>query len=170
MIERILVGADGSLRSVAALRWAVAHAGAKGGSVDVVTAWEPGLGPTALPLGPVPGQGASGGILGDEVRDVLAAEARALARRCVRQAGADVSPVTVRTWAMVGPPGAVLCDLAGPADLLVVGHSGHGALVTGRLGSVAAHLIDNAACPVVVVRDAHTRDRRVRTALHGSQV
>lgn len=157
MTGRILVGADGSLRSVVALRWAVAHAATTGGSVDVVTAWEQGLGLMSSPLssGAGPGLGASVGIPGaDEMRGVLAAEARALARRCVRQAGADASPVTVRTWAMAGSPGTALCDLAGPADLLVVGHSGHGALVRGLLGSVAAHLINHAPCPVVVVRDA----------------
>jgi nucleotide-binding universal stress UspA family protein len=159
MTGRILVGADGSLRSVAALRWAVAHAATARGSVDVVTTWEQGVGAASLPLsmGAVAGQGASVGILrAEEMREVLAAEARALARRCVRQAGADASPLTVRTWAMMGSPGTVLCDLAGPADLLVVGHSGHGAQVGGLVGSVAAHLIDHSPCPVVVVRDART--------------
>ena len=159
MTGRILVGADGSLRSVAALRWAVAQAARTGGAVDVVTAWEQGLGMAALPLsvGAAPGQGASIGILAaDEMREALADEARAIARRCVRQAGADASPVTVRTWGMAGAPGPVLCDLAGAADLLVVGHSGHGALARALLGSVAAYLTNHAPCPVVVVRDART--------------
>ncbi len=156
MTGRILVGADGSLRSVVALRWAVAHAAKTGGSVDVITAWEPDVGLTSpLSMGAAAGQGARVGILeSDEMRAVLSADARALARRCVRQAGIDASPVTVRTWATAGSPGPVLSDLAGPADLLVVGPSGHGAVREGHLGSVAAHLIHHAPCPVVVVRDA----------------
>ena len=158
MTGRILVGADGSLRSVVALRWAVAHAATSGGSVDVVTAWEQSLGLASSPLGPEDEPAAANvGVLGvDDMRAVRAAEARALARRCVRQAGADASPVTIRTWAMAGSPGTALCDLAGPADLLVVGHSSQRAPDRGPLGSVAAHVINHAPCPVVVVRDARS--------------
>jgi nucleotide-binding universal stress UspA family protein len=38
------------------------------------------------------------------------------------------------------------------ADLLVVGHRGHGAFTGMLLGSVSMHCVTNAACPVVVVR------------------
>lgn len=39
-----------------------------------------------------------------------------------------------------------------PADLLVVGHRGHGAFERWRLGSVTQRVIAYAECPVLVVR------------------
>jgi len=38
------------------------------------------------------------------------------------------------------------------ADLLVVGHRGHGAFTGMLIGSVNMHYVTNAGCPVVVVR------------------
>ncbi|HEX7186910.1 MAG TPA: universal stress protein, partial [Actinomycetes bacterium] len=55
-------------------------------------------------------------------------------------------------WAMRGPATTVLSELAGPADMLVVGPSGHHAVVGAILGSVTTYLITHARCPVVVVR------------------
>ncbi len=39
------------------------------------------------------------------------------------------------------------------ADLVVVGHRGHGPIETMLLGSVSAEVVDHAPCPVLVVRD-----------------
>ncbi len=151
---RIVVGVDGSVRSVAALYWAVAHAEKVQSSVDVVTAWAPGLGPAAMTLGAGAAPGHIPGALEAEALEAeRALEARELARTCVGRAGAERAPVTVRTWAIKGSPGPVLCDLAAPTDLLVVGPSGHGALLGAVLGSVTHHVIRHAPCPVVVVRD-----------------
>jgi nucleotide-binding universal stress UspA family protein len=157
---RIVVGVDGSTRSVAALQWALSHAERVQASVDVVTTWTPRLVLTPAGLGAGAWGEPSAGTIATDAPDApdakLARDARDLANSCVGRAGAESSPVPVRTWAMSGSPGPVLCDLVGPTDLLVVGPSGHGAILGAVLGSVANHLIRCAPCPVVVVRDDRT--------------
>ncbi len=154
---RIVVGVDGSTRSVAALQWALTHAERVQASVDVITTWTPRLVLTSAGLGAGAwGEVGAGTIATDAADAELARDARDLANSCAGRAGAETSPVTVRTWAMSGSPGPVLCDHVGPTDLLVVGPSGHGAIMGTVLGSVANHLIRYAPCPVVVVRDDRT--------------
>ena len=51
-----------------------------------------------------------------------------------------------------GHPAQALIEASGEADLLVVGHRGHGAFTGMLLGSVGIHCVTNEACPVVVVR------------------
>ncbi len=43
------------------------------------------------------------------------------------------------------------------ADLVVVGHRGHGQLETMLLGSVSAEIVDHAPCPVLVARSSELR-------------
>lgn len=49
-------------------------------------------------------------------------------------------------------PAAALIIAAEGADLLVVGSLGHGGFAGMLLGSVSAHVVAHASCPVVVVR------------------
>jgi len=53
-----------------------------------------------------------------------------------------------------GPPGSAICDVAKErgADVIVVGSRGRGAIKRALLGSVSAHVVHNAPCPVLVVR------------------
>lgn len=53
-----------------------------------------------------------------------------------------------------GDAGAALCRLAEArgADLLVVGSRGHGRFRRALLGSVSSYAVNNAPCPVIVVR------------------
>jgi nucleotide-binding universal stress UspA family protein len=53
-----------------------------------------------------------------------------------------------------GPPGAAICDVAKARDVhvIVVGSRGRGAIKRALLGSVSAHVVHNAPCPVLVVR------------------
>ncbi len=54
--------------------------------------------------------------------------------------------------AVIGTPGRVLVDASEGADLLVIGHRGHGAVSSMLLGSVGLHCVLHAHCPVTVVR------------------
>ncbi len=60
--------------------------------------------------------------------------------------------VKVERLLVEGDPAALLAAESANADLVVVGSRGHGGLKTAFLGSVSNHVIQHAACPVVVVR------------------
>lgn len=137
--ERILVGVDGSPGSRAALRWALRYAERTEGAVTALTACGvPPLIDIALPM---PGEDAADRAA-VELRKAID-ETRALVRSKLH-----VHRVVAQDHAT-----RALLDEAGNADLLVVGHRGHGGFVGALLGSVTQHCVNHAACSVVVVRE-----------------
>lgn len=64
----------------------------------------------------------------------------------------DEPPILVRPHVKQGRPAKVLIDESAGADLLVVGHRGHGGFAGLVLGSVSQHVASYAKCPVTVVR------------------
>jgi nucleotide-binding universal stress UspA family protein len=139
---RVVVGVDGSAESLAALRWAADYAAATGASIDAVMSWHS---PTAA--GVVP-QGIPPQKITDEVRPGLL---EALDKSLVAVFGA-ATPPSVQARVAYGHPAMVLVDESRHADLLVVGYRGHGAFAGMLTGSVSMHCVNNAQCPVVVVR------------------
>ena len=51
-----------------------------------------------------------------------------------------------------GDSGDVLARESADADLVVVGSHGHSGIKAALLGSVSRHVVEHAACPVVVVK------------------
>jgi nucleotide-binding universal stress UspA family protein len=72
--------------------------------------------------------------------------------------GADDNQIFYRVLA--GNAASVLLDESDGADLLVVGSRGHGGFVGALLGSTGQHCVHHATCPVVVIRDSGTGERR----------
>jgi len=141
---RVVVGVDGSAQSVEALRWAAAYAAATGASIEAVMSWHF---PTAA--GVVPPAIASQPIT-DEVR---ASMLEALDKTLVAVFG-PATPPSVQARVTYGHPAVVLVEESRNADLLVVGNRGQGAFAGMLTGSVSIHCVNNAYCPVVVVRGA----------------
>ena len=137
---RIVVGVDGSVSSMAALRWAIRQAKQTGSSVDAVTAWRVpsgyGLAPTGD--GAVDFEGDAKKILADALNEVSGSE----------------SDVIIRPLVVEGHPADVLVWTARGADLLVVGSRGHGEFTSALLGSVSHYCVHHASCPVLVIRGA----------------
>jgi nucleotide-binding universal stress UspA family protein len=139
--QRVAVGVDGSAGSIAALGWAAKYAEATGAAVRAILAWHYPAAAGVVPLG-APAK--------------ITAEVEQEMREHLDQAIAAAYPGTdgARPEAVIstGHPAEVLIDESKNADLLVVGHRGHGAFAGLHIGSVSMHCVTSAACPVVVVR------------------
>jgi nucleotide-binding universal stress UspA family protein len=142
---RVVVGVDGSGQSVNALRWAAGYAEATGATIDAVLSWHV---PTAA--GVVPTGVAPHAALTAEVRANMQ---HALDKALIAAFG-TTTPSNVHARIAYGHPAVVLVDASRAADLLVVGNRGHGAFTGMLTGSVSMHCVNNAHCPVVVVRGA----------------
>jgi nucleotide-binding universal stress UspA family protein len=148
MAGTIVVGADGSPASEAALRWAVAEGRIRDARVVAVHAWayippasigEPGM--IAMPAGDLPGQ------LESE-RDSAESELET----AIASAFAGEEPRAVERRLVEGDAAETLVSEAEGADLVVVGSRGRTGLKSALLGSVSRHVVDHARCPVVVVK------------------
>jgi nucleotide-binding universal stress UspA family protein len=134
VMERILVGVDGSPASAAALGWAAGLAGRTGAGLVAACAFEPAE--AELP----PGR-----------NDELRAEAADRLRDWV--AAVPGLPVEAALHVDEGNPAEVLLDQAerAGADLVVVGTRGAGGFAGLHLGSVAHHLAHHTVRPLAIV-------------------
>ena len=146
MIRKILVGVDGSEKSIAALRWAAALAAQIGATIDVVTTWQTPF-PTVELL--------AIGFKLDLTELNERPEQIALYRNQKSIAGAfgEPSPEGVARSVKEGYPALLLVEMSKNFDLLVLGNRGHSPVVETLLGSVSAHCLAHAHCPVVVVKE-----------------
>ena len=137
---RIVVGVDGSVSSMAALRWAIRQAKQTGNSVDAVTAWRV---PSGYGLAPI----------GDGAVD-FESDAKKILADALNKVSASEADVIIRPLVVEGQPADVLVWTARGADLLVVGSRGHGEFTSALLGSVSHYCVHHASCPVLVIRGA----------------
>jgi nucleotide-binding universal stress UspA family protein len=148
MSGSIVVGVDGSDASHDALRWAAEEARLRSAPLVAVHAWsfvpaqpigDPGM--LAVPAGDIAGQ------LGAE-----SDAARIGLDQAVEDAlGAD-SVVELERRLVEGDAGEALVAASKDAQLVVVGSHGRSGFKAALLGSVSRHVVDHAACPVVVVK------------------
>ena len=132
--ERIAVGIDGSLCSHAAVRWAIAHA-RPGDTITLVHAWRPS--PSMVSTASV-----------DPTDD---SAAQSFASHELARAHALPREDTITVCCEVIHGDASDCLARQPADLLVVGASGHSGLTAMLLGSTSAHLARHSPVPLVIV-------------------
>jgi nucleotide-binding universal stress UspA family protein len=136
--NEIIVGADGSEGSVAALQWAVDHAALAGARVVVVTVWE------------YPYTGDFTGSVTPPSRLPMEEGARATAQHVIDKV-ANPTGVAIDVEVVEGSASSQLIHRAADASMLVVGARGHGGFVSLLLGSVATQCVNHASVPVVVV-------------------
>jgi nucleotide-binding universal stress UspA family protein len=133
---RVVVGVDGSARSVEALRWAAAEARARDADLDVLHAW-PSRTPAAS-LAPI-----AANLANLEEGGSAALEA-AVADPALRD-------VRVHAHLKRDRPARALIAQAADAALLVVGTRGRGRMTAAVLGSVSRQLLQHSPCPVVII-------------------
>lgn len=139
----VVVGVDGSRRSLDAVEAAAAEASLRHRPLRIVHAflW-PALGPTFTP-------GPSLKVFREQASEIVAEAARLAAKV------APDTPVTAQV--LDGVPGQVLRDESRQAVLLVLGDRGLGGFAELLIGSVALQAAIHGECPVMVVRgDRHS--------------
>jgi nucleotide-binding universal stress UspA family protein len=146
-METIVVGADGSEGSAAALEFAAGEAAFRGARLRIVSAWQipvaaygnafaPPLDPTALD---------AFRVRAEQVADDALATVKRL------QPSLEAEAMTVQ-----GQPADVLLEHGAKAKLIVVGRRGLGGFKSLLLGSVSQQVVQHATCPVVVVNQPAT--------------
>ena len=145
---RVVVGVDGSPRSVRALRFADDAARLRGASLHVVHAW-------SLPYLGFAGRA---GALPQEATDQVAVEAGETLRESLQSGSVDAGRSDVELALVEDSPASALLEAANGADLLVVGSRGYGGWKGLLLGSVSAQCITQSPCPVAVIRDQEADD------------
>ncbi|MBQ0924940.1 universal stress protein [Saccharopolyspora endophytica] len=135
-----VVGVDGSEASRRALKWALAEARVRGGSVSAVMVWQSRsvlAGPAPLMMNPR--------LAPHEVRDQHWKELKRIVAECL----AGASTPELQESLVEGHPEEVLAEKAAGAAMLVLGDRGHGGHA--RLGSTTLRCIHNARCPVLII-------------------
>jgi nucleotide-binding universal stress UspA family protein len=140
--RRVVVGIDGSAESLRALGWAASYAAATGATVEALLSWHyPAEGGVTLP-----------GAAPKSVSHEVGAAMQAALDRALTEVYGTAAPAKVHTTIAYGHPAEMLIDASKDADLLVVGNRGQGAFTGMSTGSVSMHCVNQADCPVVVVR------------------
>ena len=140
----VVVGYDGSARSVAAVDWAAAHAQHHGAALTVLFARDyTGYPAEAVGRAPAPPAAA------------LVSEAAKTADEGADRARARTPGLEVSAEPVFDGPSSALVEASAGAQLLVLGDRGLGALPGFLLGSVARTVCTHARCPVVVVREGN---------------
>ncbi|MFI8454637.1 universal stress protein [Kitasatospora sp. NPDC085464] len=156
MTEPVIVGVDGSGRSLRALAWATHEAALRGAAlrvVHVLPTWE-----HDIPFHP-PGTWLN---VRDRAADIVA-EAATIAKES--QPGVDVSPELI-----VGHPAAVFVEQSERTSAVVLGARGEGGVSNTLMGSVSLQVAGHAAAPVVVVGYVSGGNDRVLVGTDGSPV
>ena len=140
--RRVIAGVSGSLRSLGALRAAVAEARSAGTAVLAVLAWAPAGGEIAYLRAPCP-----------LLLRLWEQEAHERMRDAFDEAfGGMPGGVAVRRLVVRAPPGPALVELADHRDdLLVVGYGGRSRLGCAVHGQVTRYCMAHARCPVLAV-------------------
>ena len=165
----VVVGVDGSMHSLDALRMAVQQARWRSCGLRVVYVYEPVRARAADAAASVMAAdvwagsdvGSGGGLLADARRrnEEQTAEAQRAAegrlRQFVAQLSDDASDVEIEQHVVADRhPSSALLSLTDGADLLVVGSRGLGGFAGLLMGSVSQQCVQHATCAVLVARPA----------------
>ena len=135
---RIVVGIDGSPPAQAALSWAIDEARLRGLGLRIVYAF--------------PALVSFFGTTAHEYYPEVEKEARSMFGKALAEAPA-LDDLDVERTLEPGNAAEILVEASRGASLLVVGPHGRGAFHGMLMGSVTMHCVQQAHCPVVIVRD-----------------
>src|SRR5487761_1891232 len=117
LTDGIVVGYDASLGSEEALLWAIREAKARGTTLTPCLAWAPDY-------------------LAPQDEDAMRQRGEEILTLGLRYAQSQLGSANVRPVVVRGPAAHVLCEYSENAEMVVVGHRGHGGITGQLLGSV----------------------------------
>jgi nucleotide-binding universal stress UspA family protein len=137
---RVVVGIDGSPHSQIALTWAIEEARLRGLGLQIIHAF--------------PALVTYWGTTSSEYYPKEEAGARAMFEESLL-AAPPMDDLEVEHTLTPGNPSEVLIEASRGASVLVVGSHGRGGFRGMLMGSVSMHVVNQAHCPVLVVRGEH---------------
>lgn len=140
----VVVGADGSPASNAAVCWAARDAAMRNVQLTIVHVVSSDV--ATWPPMPYPDTWAV--WQEDEGRKILAA-----AHKIADESVTGERKLTVKSEIVFSTPVPTMVEMSAEAEMIVVGSSGRGALARVLLGSVSSSLVRRARCPVAIIRD-----------------
>ena len=146
MFKEILIGLDGSESSLHALSYAIHLAQQNKAKLHIVTAAEP------LPPLAYDGVGGAPAYI-PQYQDDLHDGLEKMQNEQLAKLKKEYPDVQITGEVIDGRPAHVIRDAMGNADLIVIGHRGHGGILSWVLGSVAKEIVDNCSVPVLVVKN-----------------
>lgn len=138
----IVVGADGSAASNAAVGWAARNAAMRHVPLTLVQ-----LVNAAVPMYPIPLSTGVAVWQEDQGRHVLE-QAVKIAEDAIK---AD-RQIEIKRELRCAPPVPALVEMSEEAEMVVVGSNGHSALARFLMGSVSSSVVRSARCPAAVIR------------------
>ena len=141
-MDRIVVGIDGSMNSVRALRWALGESKAHHATIEAVICW-------SYPMMPADGFSGMAAMIDPSAFQEAASQTleAAIAKACPE----TEANTAIKRSIVEGSAGQTLIEASRDADLLVVGSRGHGGFAGLLLGSVSTQCVHHARCPITVV-------------------
>lgn len=148
MTAQIVIGTDGSDDALAAARKALEILTPDATIHLVAVAEAPAIEAAGME------SGFAGGIATPDEVDAAWSQVIDEATAAVARTGVELGTATYQEHVERGAPGVVLCERADELDaaVIVVGSRGRGAIRRALLGSVSSYVVQNAPCPVLVIR------------------
>jgi len=144
MFKKILIGLDGSQSSLNALDYALHLAKQDKAELKIVTAAEP--------LPPIAADGGAPSYL-PEYEEDLRKGLEKMQKTQLEKIKKNYPDLKVTAEVKEGRAAHVIKEAADDADLIIIGHRGHGGILSWVLGSVAKEIVDQCTAPVLVVKD-----------------
>ncbi len=144
MFKKILIALDGSDSSLRALDYAAHLAKQDKSELFIISAAEP-----------IPPLGVEGSMPSyiPQYQDDLHKSLEKMQKEETAKLTKNYPTLKINSKVIDGRAATVIREAAQDSDLIVIGHRGHGGILSWMLGSVAKQIVDSCTCPVLVVKN-----------------
>jgi nucleotide-binding universal stress UspA family protein len=145
MFKNITAAIDGSDSSIKALDYAAHLANNEEATLHIISAAEP--------LPPISASVVTGANYYPQYQDDIHKALEEIQTEQLKRLNKLYPTLKIETQVIDGRPVPVIKQATKGTDLIVLGHRGHGAILSLMLGSVAKQIVDTCTAPVLIVKD-----------------